>query len=259
MRDICFATFVRNESFNLPIWLKYYSQFASPEDMYVFDQNTTDGSTNDLPCNVIQELHPQNKFFDYKFLSSMIQRRQNWLKTQYRIVIFTECDELIITKDNRNLREYLIEYLSNKQTAIEMTFIDIIQDEEEEAIYDPSVCISKQRSYWTPAWNGTIPDVARKSTIANIPYTATIMGFHGPSATPSVRVDNLIVLHFQMLNIETFKQKHAKRQEQINLYNDVTNKTEYNGDMAGFCNALLIDYKHKKYTAPEYFKNHSYI
>ena len=36
---------VHNESVFFPIWLSYYSRFFAPEDIFVFDHETTDGST----------------------------------------------------------------------------------------------------------------------------------------------------------------------------------------------------------------------
>ena len=37
---------VHNEPVFLPIWLAYYSRFFAPEDIYVLDNDTTDGSTD---------------------------------------------------------------------------------------------------------------------------------------------------------------------------------------------------------------------
>ena len=39
-------TMVYNESVFLPIWLRYYSRFFAPEDIYVLDHQSDDGSTN---------------------------------------------------------------------------------------------------------------------------------------------------------------------------------------------------------------------
>ena len=38
-------TMVRDEALFLPIFLRYYSQFFAPEDIYVLDHGSTDGST----------------------------------------------------------------------------------------------------------------------------------------------------------------------------------------------------------------------
>ena len=40
------VTMVHNESVFLPIWLRYYSRFFAPEDIYVLDNDSTDGSTD---------------------------------------------------------------------------------------------------------------------------------------------------------------------------------------------------------------------
>ena len=39
-------TMVYNEPVFLPIWLRYYSRFFAPDDIYVFDHQSTDGSTS---------------------------------------------------------------------------------------------------------------------------------------------------------------------------------------------------------------------
>ena len=38
-------TIVHNEPVFLPIWLAYYSRFFAPDEIYVFDHESTDGST----------------------------------------------------------------------------------------------------------------------------------------------------------------------------------------------------------------------
>ena len=37
---------VYNEAVFLPIWLRYYSRFFAPDDIYVLDHESTDGSTS---------------------------------------------------------------------------------------------------------------------------------------------------------------------------------------------------------------------
>ena len=105
-KNICFATFARNESIRLPIWLNHYRQFITDEDIYVIDQNTTDGSTSNLTCNVISE--PHEGVFDHAWLRQMLTRNLKELLKKYHIVILTECDELMVTHNNENLKDYLI-------------------------------------------------------------------------------------------------------------------------------------------------------
>jgi|APSaa5957512535_1039671.scaffolds.fasta_scaffold134100_2 hypothetical protein len=202
-REICFATFARNEKVRLPIWLKHYSQFSSKEDIYVFDQNTDDGSTSNIECNVIPE--PNEKVFDHSWIQDMINRRHKWLLERYKIVVFMECDELIITKNSENLRDYLINKLKTpNKLAIEI--FDIVQNEKEgEVLYDDTIKISNQRKYWRP-WTG-----AHKSTISSIEKNINI-GFHGKDGC---EIDNnLVSIHIQLLNIDFFRQKINDRLEE---------------------------------------------
>ena len=39
-------TMAKNESVFLPIWWRYYAQFFLPEDIYILDHESTDGSTS---------------------------------------------------------------------------------------------------------------------------------------------------------------------------------------------------------------------
>src|SRR4051812_32952538 len=40
------VTIVHNEALLLPIWLRYYSRFFRPDDIYVLDNDSSDGSTD---------------------------------------------------------------------------------------------------------------------------------------------------------------------------------------------------------------------
>jgi hypothetical protein len=54
-------TICRSEGVYLPIWLKYYRQFFSDNDIYILDNDSNDGSTQNLTVNV-QRVH-SNKYF----------------------------------------------------------------------------------------------------------------------------------------------------------------------------------------------------
>ena len=249
-KEICFATFARNEKIRLPIWLDYYSQFSDDEDIYVFDQNTTDGSTDNLGCNVIPE--PNEKVFDHKWIEDMINRRHRWLLERYKIVVFMECDELIVTKNSQNLRDYLIEKIGESKKSIAIQIFDIVQNENEgEQEYNSNIKISKQRGYWRP-WEG-----AYKCTIASMDKKIPI-GFHGDHGCEID--DNLVSIHIQFLNIDFFKQKISNRLSEKELYGK--------GDDHGcwdlhYKEEMIEEHIKEAYSllekVPDWFKNNKFI
>ena len=199
MNDICFATFAKNEKTRLPVWLKYYQQFISNEHIYVIDQSTTDGSTDNLPCNIIYE--PNLKVFDHKWLREMITKNILLLLKKYRVVVMTECDELIITRNNEKLDEYLIKKYKNSNMNGYSLFFDVIQ-QEGEPDYDPNIKINKQRKYWHE-WKGSV-----KHTIYTRCNREVENGFHGGDGAYD---SNLITMHVQSLNKQWFFDKFHQR------------------------------------------------
>ncbi|MEO5652825.1 MAG: glycosyltransferase family 2 protein, partial [Marmoricola sp.] len=51
---IAAITFCRDEGRMLPLWIKYYGAQFGVENLYVVDDNSEDGSTDDLPCDVLR-------------------------------------------------------------------------------------------------------------------------------------------------------------------------------------------------------------
>ncbi len=50
---IAAITFCRDEGRMLPLWVRYYGGQLGLENLYVVDDNSEDGSTDDLPCDVL--------------------------------------------------------------------------------------------------------------------------------------------------------------------------------------------------------------
>ena len=46
-------TFCRDEGRMLPLWISYYGSQLGVDNLYVVDDNSEDGSTDDLPCDVL--------------------------------------------------------------------------------------------------------------------------------------------------------------------------------------------------------------
>lgn len=103
-------TLMHNEEWYLPMWIKYYSQYFDPEDMYILCHNcsgpveeTIDQAEQDginikrLSTDVI---------FDHDWLLDTIKSKQVELLERYDYVLFTDCDEFVVPV-GKTLREYI--------------------------------------------------------------------------------------------------------------------------------------------------------
>lgn len=93
-------TLQHNEQFFLPIWVKYYSQFFAPEDMYILAHNCS-GKTLDLLKGYekfgIKVLYLETEeIFNHDWLLDKVHTEQRELLNNYDYVVFTDCDEFIV-------------------------------------------------------------------------------------------------------------------------------------------------------------------
>ncbi len=101
-------TFCRDEGKMLPLWIKYYGGQFGVDNLYVIDDNSEDGSTDDLPCDVLH-IPPIR---DGKFNSTRMAVVGNFgraLLQLYDVVMFCDTDEFIVPDPDRfaGLREYV--------------------------------------------------------------------------------------------------------------------------------------------------------
>src|SRR6476619_6562901 len=101
-------TMVYNERIFLPIWLRHYSRFFAPEDIYVIDHATTDGSTDAGGFVRIPVEHPSDD--DY-WRVEVVEHEQRELLDRYDVVLATDVDE-IVAPDPRvgTLGDYIDEF-----------------------------------------------------------------------------------------------------------------------------------------------------
>ena len=91
-------TIVHNEPVFLPIWLSYYSRFFAPEDIYVLDNDTTDGSTDSGGFVRIPVHHdPVDVTWMVETVRELPARAA---RQRYDVVLVTDVDE-IVTPDAR--------------------------------------------------------------------------------------------------------------------------------------------------------------
>ena len=150
-------TIVHNEQYYLPIFLKHYSRFFSPEDIYILDHDTIDGSTTNINAQ-IEKIH-NDLYFSHQWLVDNVQRKQEELLRKYKYVLFVECDELVIANPTKyvDLTDYI---LRATQPLHRCSGFEVVQGETE-LILDPTKPIFDQRRNWCPSPGFCKPLLAR--------------------------------------------------------------------------------------------------
>jgi hypothetical protein len=137
------VTMVRDEAVFFPIWLRYYQRFFAPQDIYVLDHRTTDGSTRRGGFVRIAVDHPT---VDWGWHRDMIQARQHALLRDYEIVLVTDVDEIVApAPDAGDLGTYLDAFTEDFVTC---RGYEVIHRHDREPPVDPSRGVLDQRGWW---------------------------------------------------------------------------------------------------------------
>ena len=145
-RSKAIFTIVKNERYFLKKWLEYYRQHFDDCDIYVFDNQTTDGSTNDLPVKTFK-LFNENAYDPY-WLWTNIGHIWNQLLKDYKYVMYTDVDEFIITKNGDTLRNEFEKQINNNTPCIICQGYNIVHwKHKEPEAFDMGRPLLNQRNY----------------------------------------------------------------------------------------------------------------
>ncbi len=194
-------TIVHNEPVFLPIWLSYYSRFFAPEDLYVLDNDSTDGSTDGAGFVRIPAPHDRA---DNAWMVQTVERLQHELiDGDYDVVLVTDVDEIITpTPEWGTLGAYLDELEDWWVDSIGYELIHMIDREEP---IDLSRPILEQRGYWYA--NGAF----NKPALATGPMSWE-PGFHHRSDGQLNYDPDLRLVHLHRMDFELCRQRHLSRQ-----------------------------------------------
>ena len=201
MKDRAIYTVQHNEQYYLPMWVKYYLQTFAPEDIYIVSHNCF-GKTRELldkykeqGINIVDV--ETDTIFDHDYLLNQVHTSQRNLLKEYKYVVFTDCDEIIVPKTGT-----LKEFLENAtEQAYRCTGYDVIGD----------------KMIRSPGFDKTL--------ISSIPLTY-IHGYH--TAIPEFPVcDDLEMYHIHKLNYqEAWERNQRISQEKWDNF-AVTNKLSW--------------------------------
>ena len=193
-------TIVRDERVFLPIWLQYYSQFFPPEDLYVLDHGTSDGSTD---CGGFVRIPVSHETVDHTWMVRTIEEHQHELIESYDAVVVTDVDEIVAPHPALGTLADYIDRL--EEPYVNCLGYELIQLIDREAPFDPARKVLDQRGYWFAN------DIYDKPALATEPMR-WVPGFHR-SADLKMRPDpDLRLIHLHRMDYEICLARHRYRE-----------------------------------------------
>jgi len=191
-------TIVRNEPVFLSIWLRYYSRFFSPGDIYVLDHGSTDGSTSGAGFVRIPVTH---ETVDTAWMTRTVQAHQHELMERYDVVLVTDVDEIVAPSPSLgSLRDYIDRF---DEDFVNCLGYEVIHQANVEPPYDPHHPILGQRGYWYPN------DAYGKPALATVPLEWE-PGFHARTDGRVQWDPDLRLIHLHRMDYDICRQRHLE-------------------------------------------------
>lgn len=199
-RSRAVITIVHNEEIFLPIWLAYYSRYFAPEDIYVLDNETTDGSTDRAGFVRIPVEHDS---VDHTWMVRTIERLQHELLDRYDVVLVTDVDELVApVPELGSLGEYIDTF---EEQWVNCLGYEILHMPDIEGPIDLSRPILDQRRHWFAN------DAYDKAALATVPMSWR-PGFHGRSDYQFQPDPDLRLIHLHRMDYDICLDRHRVRE-----------------------------------------------
>lgn len=193
-------TIVHNEAVLLPIWLRYYSRFFAPEDIYVLDHETDDGSTGGGGFQRIEVAH---ETIDYRWTAATLEASQHQLfERGYEVVLTVDVDEIVTT-----IPEWggFADYLERvDEEFVNCLGYEILHMRDREPPLDPEQPLLEQRGHWFAN------DGYDKPALATAP-TSWQPGLHSVADGRFNLDPDLRLIHVHRLDYEIARKRHELR------------------------------------------------
>jgi glycosyl transferase family 2 len=200
--NIAIMTMVYNESTNLPIWMRHYRRIAPNANLFVIDHASDDGSTA-LLSGVNKIPLPRNEL-DERDRTFLINSLQQGFLRYYDIVIYTDCDELLVPDPAKSAK--LDTYLWDQPYSYASPVgINVLHIADIEPPIDVTRPLLLQRRY------GQFRSTLCKPVITRIALTWE-PGFHNSNRRPNID-KNLYLFHIKQIDKdEALRRQHIVQQ-----------------------------------------------
>jgi len=197
----CVLTLVRDEAIFFPVWLRYYSRFFAPEDIYVLDHQTTDGSTDGEGFVRIPVEHED---YDMLWMGRVVEEHQHSLFGSYDVVLVTDVDEIIAPNPEMGTLEDYIDRFDEE--FVNCLGYEILHMHETEPSFDPSRPVMRQRSHWF-ANDGYDKPVLSSGPMRWVP------GFHQRADGRFNPDPDFRLIHLHRVDLELCRLRHRMRSD----------------------------------------------
>lgn len=205
-------TIVQNEDCFLDTWVSHYSKHIDKKDLYILNHNSSMPASLDslekakaAGVNIVpvHRLHS----FDHEWLRTTVCQFQYFLLKSYSVVMFSECDELIMPRPSvykDGLRSYVLNCLETKSSVVRCKGYSVEHSPSEEPSIDFTKPLMAQRAYWRET------SMYDKPVVASRPCNWTI-GFHNLSSVNLPVDNNLLLIHLHRLDYNYCKAAHCEK------------------------------------------------
>lgn len=193
-------TMVHNESVFLPLWLGYYGRWFAPEDIYVLDNETSDGSTD---RDGFVRIPVVNEFVDHHWMVRTVQELQHdLLGGDYDLVMVTDVDEIIALPPARgDLGTYLDRF---DEEFVNCLGYELVHRKDREPALDLSRPLLEQRHWWAPS------GIYDKPAITTVPLDWK-PGFHGRTDNNTNYDPDVALVHLHRMDYDMCRERHQIR------------------------------------------------
>jgi hypothetical protein len=154
MKECAIYTLAHDEKYWLPLWYKYYSQYFSDEDIYIYNHKRAgvegpDG-TEGLTCNVIEV--NDDSLMSTGFILDFYIKTHSELLERYKYVMSSDADEILVADPkvfDRGLNSYVEVLNIRNADIVRVTCFDVLHDRfnEPDIIWDEPI-LGHQRKRW---------------------------------------------------------------------------------------------------------------
>jgi hypothetical protein len=194
-------TMVYNEPRNLPLWSRYYGAQVGPENCWVLDHGSSDGSTDGLACHRVRlPRDPMDSLLRAQRCSAF----QHFLLRFYDTVIYVDSDEFLVA-DPRHHSSLAAWAAQRRNRNVRAFGLDLVQDVGVEPPIDSAQPILAQRRCWM------FSRFMCKPAVAGDPMNWQ-PGFHElePGSAPVPLDPDLRLVHLRLLDLEWCLAKQAQ-------------------------------------------------
>jgi hypothetical protein len=194
-------TMVHDEAVFFPIWLRYYSQFFTPEQIHVLDHDTTDGSTAGDGFVRIPVSHDG---VSHRWMEEAVAEHQNRLIESHDVVLVTDVDEIVAPDPAFGTLGDYIDRLD--EPWVNCLGYELLHLPDREPAIDLDRPVLEQRRFWFAN------DGYDKPALAMEPMR-WVPGFHTRFDRSFFLDPDLRLIHLHRMDRDVCKRRHDLRRQ----------------------------------------------